>query len=118
MARILARDLVGPPDGTLARHFVAGTDAVSGDGRTFAVVYLAVHGAIKLVLVAALLRRWLPAYPPAVVVLVLFVGYELVHAWHTGSLLLPVLALLDVAIIVFVLREYRLLRARRDGRAP
>lgn len=115
VARVLARDLVGPPDGALARHLVAGTDAVSGDGRTFAVVYLGLHGVVKLLLVAALLRRWLPAYPPAVVVLALFVVYELVHAWHTGSVLLPVLAALDVAIIVLVLREYRLLRGRRGG---
>ncbi|MBN9735384.1 MULTISPECIES: DUF2127 domain-containing protein [unclassified Pseudonocardia] len=115
VARILARDLVGPLDGTLARHLVAGTDAFAGGDRTFAVVYLALHGAIKLALVGALLRKWLPAYPPAIVVLSLFVVYELVHAWHTGSLLLPFLAALDVAIIVLVLREYRLLsRERRE----
>ena len=37
------------------------------------------------------------------------------RATRTGSLLLPVLAALDIAIIVVIVREYRLLR--RDARA-
>lgn len=115
VAQVLARDLLGPPDAPLARHLTGAVDDVTGGGRTFVVVYLALHGVIKLALVWALLRRWLPAYPPAVVVLGLFVVYELVHAWHTGSVLLPVLALLDIAIIVLVVREYRLLRRERAG---
>ncbi|GAA1391626.1 DUF2127 domain-containing protein [Pseudonocardia kongjuensis] len=113
VAQVLARDLLGPPDAPLARHLTTAVDDVAGGGRTFVIVYLALHGVIKLALVWALLRRWLPAYPPAVVVLGLFVVYELVHAWHTGSVLLPVLALLDIAIIVLVVREYRLLRRER-----
>ncbi|GAA1863312.1 DUF2127 domain-containing protein [Pseudonocardia ailaonensis] len=110
VADVLARDLLGPPDGSLARHFVAGTsEFVSGD-RTFAVLYLALHGVVKLALVVALLRRWLPAYPVAVVVLGAFVVYEVVRAVHTGSILLPFLAALDTAIIVLVIREYVVLR--------
>ena len=110
---VLARDLVGPPDAPPARHLVRAVDEFASGDRTFVVVYLALHGVLKLALVWALLRRWLPAYPPAVAVLGLFVVYELVHAWHTGSVLLAVLALLDIAIIVLVLREYRLLRRER-----
>lgn len=113
VAVILARDLLGPPDAPPARHLVTAIDDVAGGDRTFVVAYLGLHGLLKLALVWALLRRWLPAYPVAVGVLALFVVYELVHAWHTGSVLLPFLALLDVAIIVLVLREYRLLRGQR-----
>ena len=63
---------------------------------------------MKLALVTALLRRWLPAYPAAVLVLGAFVLYELYRATRTGSVLLPFLALLDLAIIVLIAREYRL----------
>lgn len=115
VARILARDLLGPPDGSLARRFETGTTAFLSGDRTFAVVYLAAHGLIKLGLVVALLRRWRPAYPVAAVVLGLFVVYELYRAAHTGSVLLPFLAALDIAIIVMVLREYRLLRSSSAG---
>jgi len=64
-------------------------------------------------LVTALLRKWLPAYPLAVVILGAFVIYEVYRATHTGSVLLPFLAVLDIAIIVVIVREYRLLRRRR-----
>jgi uncharacterized membrane protein len=74
------------------------------------VVYLGLHGILKLAMVAALLRKWVRAYPLVIAVLALFVAYELYRAFHTGSIVLPVLAAIDVAIIVMVVREYRTLR--------
>jgi uncharacterized membrane protein len=125
VADVLSRDLLGPPGGSLARHFVAGTAEFASGNRTFAVVYLGLHGVVKLALVAALLRRWLPAYPIAVVVLgafVVYLGafvvYEVYRATRTGSVLLPLLAVLDIAIIVVIVREYRLLRRERTGVNP
>ena len=61
----------------------------------------------------ALLRKWVPAYPVAIAVLGAFVVYEVYRATRTGSLLLPVLAVLDIAIIVVIVREYQLLRRDR-----
>jgi uncharacterized membrane protein len=116
VADVLARDLLGPADGALAHRFTVAADAFADGGRTFAAVYLGLHGVVKLALVVALLRRVRPAYPVAVVVLAGFVGYELVRAARTGSLLLPVLAAVDVAVIVMIVREYRMLR--RAARSP
>jgi uncharacterized membrane protein len=113
VAEVLARDLVGPPDDFFARHLVAGTAEFASGSRTFVVLYLGLHGVVKLALVAALLRHWLPAYPVAVVVLAAFVAYEVYRAVHTGSVLLPFLAALDVLVIVLVIREYRVLRRAR-----
>jgi uncharacterized membrane protein len=113
VADVLARDLLGPPGGFLARHLVAGTAEFASGNRTFVVLYLGLHGVVKLALVAALLRRWLPAYPVAVVVLAVFVAYEVYRAVHTGSVVLPFLAALDVLVIVLVVREYRVLRRAR-----
>jgi len=110
---IISRDLLGPPDGSLARHFVAGTAEFASGNRTFAVVYLGLHGLVKLGLVGALLARWRPAYPVAVVVLGAFVVYELYRAGQTGSLVLPLLGLVDAAVILLIVREYRLLSHRR-----
>jgi uncharacterized membrane protein len=107
---VLARDLLGPPDGSLARHFVDGTAEFASGNRTFAIVYLGLHGVLKLAMVVALLRKWVRAYPLVIAVLMLFVAYELYRAFHTGSIVLPVLAAIDVAIIVLVVREYRALR--------
>jgi uncharacterized membrane protein len=113
VADVLARDLLGPPSGFLARHLVAGTDEFASGNRTFVVAYLALHGIVKLALVFALLRHWLPAYPVAMVVLALFVGYELYRAVNIGSVLLPFLAAIDVVVIVLIVREYRMLRRER-----
>ena len=110
VAEVVSRDLLGPPDGFLTRHLVAGTAEFAACNRTFVLVYLGLHGVVKLALVWALLRKWRPAYPVAAVVLGVFVGYELIRAVRTGSLVLPFLAALDVLVIVLVLREYRLLR--------
>ena len=59
------------------------------------------------------LRGGLMALATAIAVLGAFVVYEVYRATRTGSLLLPVLAVLDIAIIVVIVREYRLLRQDR-----
>ena len=110
VADVLARDPLGSADGPLARHVVTITDGFAAGNRTFAVVYLGLHGVLKLGLVLALLRKWVPAYPVAIAVLGGFVVYEVYRAIRTGSILLPVFAALDIAIIVVIAREYRLLR--------
>ncbi|MDQ3762981.1 MAG: DUF2127 domain-containing protein [Actinomycetota bacterium] len=118
VADVVSRDVLGPPDGSLARHFVAGTAEFASGSRTFVAVYLGLHGVVKLALVAALLRRWLPAYPVAMIVLGMFVVYEVFRAAHTGSVVLFFFALLDLLIIVMVGREYWLLRRERAGLTP
>ena len=117
VADVISRDLVGSPDGFLARHLVAGTAEFASGNRTFVILYLGLHGVVKLALVVALLRRWMPAYPVAAVVLSAFVAYELYRAVRTGSVVLPVLAAVDILIIIMVVREYLLLRREvRTGR--
>ena len=113
VAEVVSRDLLGPPDGFLTRHLVAGTAEFASGDRTFVLVYLGLHGVVKLALVWALLRKWRRAYPVAAAVLAVFVGYELIRALHTGSVVLPFLAALDIVIIVMILREYRLLSSGR-----
>jgi len=50
-----------------------------------------------------------------VVVLSAFVVYEVYRATQTGSALLPVLAVVDVAVIILVVREYRALRRAQSA---
>ncbi|MGY1693738.1 MULTISPECIES: DUF2127 domain-containing protein [unclassified Geodermatophilus] len=118
---VVTHHLLGSPAGGLAERFAAGEADLAGRDRTFAVVYLTLHGLVKLGLVVALLREVLPAYPVAVGVLGVFCAYEAHRALDHGSWTLGVAAVLDLAIVVLVLREYRRLRSRRrraGGRAP
>ncbi|MEV0066606.1 DUF2127 domain-containing protein [Amycolatopsis sp. NPDC050768] len=111
---VITRDLLGDPSGTLARHLELATEHfVSGGTKTFAVAYLLAHGVIKLLLVWALARKWMRAYPVAMVVLGAFVVYEVYRAINTHSIALPFFAALDAVIIVLVYREYRQLRRER-----
>jgi uncharacterized membrane protein len=107
---IVARDLV--PVGMFAHDLQVAAEHL-GSARNFAVVYLLLHGVVKLVLVYALLREVRPMYPVAAGVLALFIVYELVRAANTHSIALVVFAALDIVIVVLVLREYVLLRRRR-----
>ncbi|MGY1688570.1 DUF2127 domain-containing protein [Geodermatophilus sp. SYSU D01105] len=116
--RVVEHHLLGSPRGELAERFAAGEAVLAGGDRTFAIVYLTLHGLVKLGLVVALLREVRPAYPVAVAVLGVFVGYELLRALRTGSVLLGVAAALDLLIAVLVVREYRRLPRTRRPRPP
>ena len=108
---IVTRDLLGDPNDTLSRHLeTAAHDFADGSSHWFAIIYLLLHALIKLGLVVALLRKIVPLYPVAVVVLGAFVIYEVYRAIRTHSIALPIFALLDVIIIVLVIREYRQIR--------
>jgi uncharacterized membrane protein len=113
--RVVEHHLLGSPHGALAERFAAGEAALTGGDRAFAVLYLTLHGLVKLGLVVALLREIRPAYPVAIGVLAVFVGYEAYRAAHTGSVALWVAAALDLGIAALVVREYRRLTA---GRPP
>ncbi|HYO36611.1 MAG TPA: DUF2127 domain-containing protein [Geodermatophilus sp.] len=119
--RIVEHHLLGNPHGALADRFTAGEAALGSGDRTFAVVYLVLHGLVKLGLVVALLREVLRAYPVAIGVVGLFCAYEAYRAVQRGSWSLGVAAALDLAVIVLVVLEYRRLRSRRrpaGGAAP
>ncbi|MDQ3405474.1 MAG: DUF2127 domain-containing protein [Actinomycetota bacterium] len=111
---VITRDLLGDHDGTLSHHLSRAAQHF-GDGstRTFAILYLLLHGLVKLGLVVALLRRIAAAYPVACVVLGAFVVYELLRSVRTGSIGLLAFAAVDIVVIVLVWREYRRLRAER-----
>ncbi|SFS56909.1 DUF2127 domain-containing protein [Saccharopolyspora flava] len=113
---IVTRDLLGPPTGPLAGHFEEAVQHFAGGARAFVIGYLLVHGLIKLGLVIALLRKEIRWYPVAIAALGLFVLFELIRGVQTHSLILPALTVLDIAIIVMVVKEYRELR--RDSAEP
>lgn len=102
-------DLVATSLRALAQHL--GSSSLHG----FAVIYLIGHGIIKLLLVIALLRRMVRAYPFAIALLLAFIGYQLYRYAHAHSAALLAFAGLDLLITVLVVREYRHLRR---GRRP
>lgn len=84
-------------------------------GLTFLVVFLIVHGLIKLALVYFLLRKIHRAYPYAIVALVALLGYQLYTLLTSPTIGMLALSLLDAVIIVLVYREYREIKARETS---
>lgn len=102
----LRRVAVHPHDPVAAflAHVAA---AFSIQGEHFYALFFMVHGAVKLVAVIALLRerRW--AFPFGISVLSLFLVYQLVCFYNTGSPAMLVLSLFDLGVIALIVREYR-----------
>ena len=78
-------------------------------GMVFLIVFLISHGVIKLVLVYALLKKIVQAYPIALVVLGLFLVYQVYVFVREPTIGMAVFSILDAAIIGLVWREYKLL---------
>lgn len=82
------------------------TDVTRG-GLTVVILFLLIHGIVKLSLVYALLRRILWAYPYALGVLALFLVYQLYVCVVQPSVGMTLFAALDAAIVWVVWGEWR-----------
>ena len=84
-----------------AQHFAPST-------KHFAALYLLAHGAIKVALVAGLLRglRW--SYPVALIVLIAFIAYQGFRLYHRPSGPPGFLTAVDFVVVLLIWREWRL----------
>jgi uncharacterized membrane protein len=89
-------DYVARLDGELARS-----------GLTFLILFLILHGLVKLALVYCLLKEIVKAYPYALAILGLFLIYQLYVFILTPTIGMALFTLLDALIIWLVWREYR-----------
>ena len=101
------------PTDFVANHLVDFFHHLSINTKHFASVYLLTYGIAKVGLVAGLLRGKLWAYPAALIVLGLFLCYQIYRFSHTHSLGLGLVSLLDLVILALIWRDYQFLKARR-----
>lgn len=112
------REGAGVPRQVLADAAVHAGAALAAQGSLLVILFLLVHGTVKIATAWCLLRRIRRAYPYAIAVLAALLG---VQAWDVlaapGLFGLLVLAL-DAVILLIVIREYQVLRreARADQR--
>lgn len=81
--------------------------------RLLAAAYLLGHGVIKIVIVVALLEKRPWAYRGAIVLLSLFVGFQLYWLGFSFSTTLFLLTSLDIVVIWLVWHEYRAVIRKR-----
>lgn len=108
-------ELQEDPTDFVANHLVHFFRHLSINTEQFASVYLLTYGAVKLGLVAGLLRNKLWAYPAALILLGLFLCYQVLRFIADRSPGLGLVSVADLAILVLIWCEYRRLRRRGGG---
>lgn len=95
------------------------TSALQWGAKTqlFASVYLIIHGVIKILLVAGLLRKKMWSYPVSMWVLGGFIAYQCYRYTLTHSVWLVLLTALDVVVVFLIFHEYRIRRTLGFSRA-
>jgi uncharacterized membrane protein len=107
---ITVDELIEDPNDFIATHLLRWAEGFDIDTQHFYAFYLFSHGIVKVFLVAGLLRRQLWAYPASLVVLAIFIAYQLYRYSYTRGFGLIALSVFDVVVMWLVWHEYRLLR--------
>jgi uncharacterized membrane protein len=93
---------------TPIQHVVDELLHYGSDAIVFAALFLLSRGLIKCVLIWALLKSILWAYPSSLVVMGLFVIYQIYEIVLTGSTLIIGITLFDLVVMYFIWREWRI----------
>ncbi len=103
-------ELIEDPNDFVAAQLLSLAQNFTVSTQRFYAFYLLSHGVIKVFLVIGLLRNKLWAYPVSLVVLGLFIVYQLYRFSYTHGFGLIVLTVFDVFVMGLIWREYRLVR--------
>lgn len=114
--KLLRPEFAEDPNDWLANHLLIWIFHLSTDTKVFAIVYLLVHGIIKLVIVGAIWLSQLWAYWLAGIVFSLFVLYQVAYFFLTHSLMMLFLTAVDLVIIALLPPEHRRLSVEMQYR--
>src|SRR5437773_5574389 len=100
-------ELSEDPHDFLATHLLKTAHGLTGSAVLFGAVYLLAHGLVKVILVGALLKNQLWAYPWTIAFLGVFIVYQLYRLSLQPSVGLTALTIFDAGIAWLTYREYR-----------
>jgi uncharacterized membrane protein len=107
---LTAHELARDPHDFIAHHLLHSASQLSRSTTLFAAVYLLIHGVAKVVLVVAVLRNQLWAYPWMIGLLGVFIVYQVYRLAERLSVGLTLLTLFDMLVVWLTWREYRIKR--------
>jgi uncharacterized membrane protein len=107
-------ELAQDPHDFIARHVLHSAGQLTHGSTLFAAVYLLSHGIAKVVLVIALLRDQLWAYPATIALLGAFIAYQLYRLSYRLTLGLTLLTIFDTFVVWLTWREYRSKRSKPE----
>jgi uncharacterized membrane protein len=112
---LLQHELLRNPHDFSASHFAYLAQKLSTADPWFASVFLLSHGLSKVLIVIAMWRNKLWAYPLGIFVFGVFTAYEAYRYTHTHSYTLGMITILDAGVVVLTFWEYR--RQKRERSA-
>jgi uncharacterized membrane protein len=114
LSRFLTQhELSEDPHDFLATHLLHAAGTLTSSSVRFGAAYLISHGVVKIVLVAALLRNKIWAYPWMIAFLIAFIAYQVYRMTFAYSIGLLALTVFDVFVAWLTYREYGKQRAIR-----
>ena len=106
-------ELSKEPHDFIANHILKiGQDFSHSSSRYFAAFYLLSHGLVKIFVIIALFKQKLWAYPTMIVVLGLFIIYQLYRLTFAFSIGLVLLTIFDLVVIWLTWLEYKRHRSK------
>jgi uncharacterized membrane protein len=102
--------LISDKDDIVSRFLFDVAHQLSVSSELFAGYYLLSHGLVKIILVIALLKNKLWAYPWSLGVLGVFILYQLYRFTFTHALGLILLTIFDLFVMWLIWKEYRIVR--------
>ncbi len=100
-------ELSEDPHDFIATHLLKTAHGLTGSAVHFGAYYLLSHGMVKIVLVVALLKNKLWAYPWMIAFLGVFIVYQAYRLTFRPSLGLAALTVFDILVAWLTVREYR-----------
>jgi len=113
LLNIAGGELIEQPNDFFAQLLSHSAQQLSLTSGTFIAIYLLSRGLVKLLLVVALLKNQLWAYPTSLVVIGAFVCYQVYQFAVGHSLFIVLLTVFDFIVMYFIWREYQILRELR-----
>jgi uncharacterized membrane protein len=105
-------ELSQDPHDFIATHLLHSAQGLTRSTVVFGAAYLVSHGIVKIVLVVAVLKSKLWAYPWMIAFLGIFIAYQVYRMTFAPSVGLVVLTVFDAFIVWLTFREYQRHRAR------
>lgn len=113
LVRMLTQhELFEDPHDLIANLLLNSASGLTLSATLFGAIYLLLHGVVKIVLVWAVLRDYLWAYPWMMAFLLVFIGYQIYRLVTHFSLGMFALTVFDVLVLWLTWYEYRAHQAR------
>jgi uncharacterized membrane protein len=109
---LMQNEILEDPKDLLTNYFLHIFSNYNIAIQTFWVLYLLIHGVVKIFLVIALWKKKLWAYPLAMAIFLAFIAYQVYRYSLFPSIFLVILSLFDVFVIAMTYFEYRALKKK------